>query len=133
MFFADLSILSGRLHLNNPQYAKIHEESVFLVYWLPQVMFYLCLITVFLVISCTHGLFIWPDSKNKINQRLSLNIPMCFLLSNFVFYPSIMRNRLAENTAILFLISIIVGGLLSIYLVRILVIKFNTDNSQNNQ
>ena len=115
-------------YIYNPQIAKASETSVFLVYWLPQIIFYLCLVTTFLLMSYAFGLFIWPDTKNKINQSHSLNIPICFLLSLFVFYPSLMRNGLVENTAVMLVSSLIAGGLTSIYLVRILVIKFNANN-----
>ena len=115
-------------YIYNPQNAKISEASVFLVYWLPQVIFYLGLVTVFLAMSYMQGLFIWPDSKNKINQNHSFNMPICFLLSIFLFYPSLMRNGLVENTAFMLVSSLIAGGLTSLYFVRILVIKFNANN-----
>lgn len=99
--------------------------SAFIAYWLPQIMYYLCLITVLLVLSFLYGLFIWPDAKNEINKKHSFNIPIIFLLSIFVFYPSVVRLGIDETSLYMYAMILIADGFVSIYMVRMLVIKFN--------
>ncbi|MCH7371013.1 hypothetical protein [Aeromonas sp. MR16] len=101
------------------------DESVFVTYWLPQIIYYLCLITVLLVLSFLYGLFIWPDGKNEVNKNHSFNIPILFLLSLFIFYPSLGRQELVEISPFMLAMILVADGFTSLYLVRMLVIKFN--------
>lgn len=107
------------------QPTQVQGGSVFLVYWLPQVIYYTCLITVLLALSYFCGLFIWPDTRNEINKKHSFNIPIFFLLSLFIIYPSISRYGLVESSPFMLAMILIADGFTSLYLVRILVIKFN--------
>ena len=107
------------------QPTQVQGGSVFLVYWLPQVIYYTCLITVLLAPSYFCGLFIWPDTRNEINKKHSFNIPIFFLLSLFIIYPSISRYGLVESSPFMLAMILIADGFTSLYLVRILVIKFN--------
>ncbi len=99
--------------------------SSLLTYVLPQVIYYLLLITIFLVMAYRYGFFIWPDDRNAINRQHTINIPMCFLLTIFIVCPSAMRNGIIEASPYLHVCSLIGSGLTSIYLVRIFTIKFN--------
>jgi hypothetical protein len=105
-------------------------SSSLLTYVLPQVIYYLLLITVFLAMAYSYGFFIWPDDRNAINRQHNINIPICFILTLFILYPSFMRNGLVESSSFLLVCSLIGSGITSIYLVRIFVIKFNTNQNK---
>lgn len=105
-----------------------HEigASVFVAYWLPQIIYYLFLITVLLALSSIYGLFIWPDVKNAINEKRSSMISLIFWLFILcIFYPSIVRLGIEEASLYMHAIILITDVMVSICLVRILVIKFN--------
>lgn len=101
------------------------DTSVFVAYWLPQITYYLCLLTVLLVLSSLYGLFIWTDAKNEVNKKHSFNIPIIFLLSLFIIYPSLARQELVESSPFMLAMILIADGFTSLYIVRMLVIKFN--------